>query len=90
VRNRKVTPPRKSAKKTEWTIRYQITAVQRNAAAIQHQSERLGWQVQATHAPAQRLALGESLLVYRAGWCVEMSHPDYPSSNSLYLARRAA
>jgi transposase len=58
-------------KKTEWTIRYQITAVQRNEAAIQQQIERLGWQVQATNAPARRLSLGESLLTYRAGWCVE-------------------
>jgi transposase len=58
-------------KKTEWNVRYQITAVRRNAAAIQQQIERLGWQVQATNAPAQRLSLGESLLAYRAGWCVE-------------------
>jgi transposase len=58
-------------KKTEWNVRYQITTVQRNAAAIQQRIERLGWQVQVTNAPAQRLSLGESLLVYRAGWCVE-------------------
>jgi transposase len=58
-------------KKTEWHVRYQITTVQRNKAAIQQQIERLGWQVQATNAPAQRLVLGESLLAYRAGWCVE-------------------
>jgi transposase len=58
-------------KKTKWSIRYQITTVQRDAAAIQHQIERLGWHVQATNAPAQQLSLGESLLAYRAGWCVE-------------------
>ena len=58
-------------KRTEYHVRYQITTVQRNAAAIQQQIERLGWQVQATNAPAQRLSLGESLLTYRAGWCVE-------------------
>ncbi len=57
--------------KTERTVRYQITTVGRNEAAIQQQIARLGWQVQATNAPAQRLSLGESLLTYRAGWCVE-------------------
>ena len=59
------------SKKTEWKVRYQITTVQRNEAAIQQQIERLGWQVQVTNAPAERLSLGESLLAYRAGWCVE-------------------
>jgi len=58
-------------KKTEWNVRYQITTVQRNEAAIQERIARLGWQVQAINTPAERLALGESLLAYRAGWCVE-------------------
>jgi transposase len=58
-------------KKTEWNVRYQITIVQRNEAAIQQRIERLGWQVQVTNAPAARLSLAESLLAYRAGWCVE-------------------
>ena len=58
-------------KKTEWNVRYQITTVRRNEAAIQQRVARLGWQVQVTNAPAERLALGESLLAYRGGWCLE-------------------
>jgi transposase len=58
-------------KKTEWNVRYQITTVQRNETAIQERIARLGWQVQAINAPAERLTLGESLLAYRGGWCVE-------------------
>jgi transposase len=58
-------------KKTEWKVRYQITTVQRNQAAIEQRMARLGWHVQAINAPAARLSLGESLLAYNAGWCVE-------------------
>jgi transposase len=58
-------------KKTEWNVRYQITTVQRNETAIQERIARLGWQVQAINAPAERLTLGESLLAYRGGWCLE-------------------
>src|SRR5262245_51349910 len=32
-------------KKTEWSVRYPITTVQRIEAAIRYQVERLGWQV---------------------------------------------
>ena len=31
----------------------------------------MGWQVQVTNAPAERLSLADSLLTYRGGWCVE-------------------
>jgi transposase len=58
-------------KKTEWSVRYQIVSVQRNEAAIQQRVARLGWQVQATNAPVDRMGLGESLLAYRGGWCLE-------------------
>jgi transposase len=58
-------------KKTEWNVRYQVTTVRRNEAAIQQRVARLGWQAQVTNAPAKRLALGESLLAYRGGWCLE-------------------
>ena len=58
-------------KKTEWIVRYQIVTVHRNEAAIQQRVARLGWQVQAINAPVERLALGESLLAYRGGWCLE-------------------
>ena len=36
-------------KTTEWDVRYQITTVRRDEAAIRHRVERLGWQVQVTN-----------------------------------------
>ena len=58
-------------KTTHWDIRYQITAVRRNEAAIRHRVARMGWQVQVTNVPAQRLSLADSLRTYREGWCGE-------------------
>jgi transposase len=58
-------------KKTQWSVRYQITTVQRDEAAIGHHVQRLGWQVQVINAPVGRLSLLESLLAYRGGWCGE-------------------
>jgi transposase len=56
---------------TEWSIRYQITTVRRIAEAIAQRVERLGWQAQVTNAPVSRLSLGDSLLAYRGGCCIE-------------------
>ena len=58
-------------KMTEWRVRYQITAVTRDDAAIERLVAWMGWQVQVTNAPAARLSLGDSVLGYRAGTCVE-------------------
>jgi len=58
-------------KKTEWSVRCQITTVQRIEAAIGHQVERLGWQVQVTNVAEKRLSLWDSLRAYRGGWCGE-------------------
>ena len=58
-------------KTTETTIRYQITAVMRNDTAIEHLVARMGWQVQVTNMVASRLSLGDAVLGYRAGTCVE-------------------
>jgi transposase len=58
-------------KTTEWSVRYQITAVTRDAAAIERLEARMGWQVQVTNAPASQLPLGDAVLCYRAGTCVE-------------------
>jgi transposase len=58
-------------KATEWSVRYQITAVTRNDAAIERLVARMGWQAQVTNAPAAWLSLGDSVLGYRAGTCVE-------------------
>src|SRR5512135_41560 len=58
-------------KTTERSVRYQITSVTREDAAIERLVARMGWQAQVTNAPASRLSLGDSVLGYRAGTCVE-------------------
>ena len=58
-------------KTTRWDIRYQITTVNRNGMAIQERVARMGWQVQVTNTPTERLSLADSLFSYRGGWCVE-------------------
>ena len=58
-------------KTTEWDIRYRITTVRRVEAAIEQRVERLGWQVLASNAPAERLSLAQALRTYRGGWCAE-------------------
>jgi transposase len=57
--------------KTETTIRYQITRVQRNQPAIQERVARMGWRAQVTNVPAERLSLSDSVAAYRGGWCLE-------------------
>jgi transposase len=58
-------------KKTQRTVRYQITAVRRHESAIQERSLRMGWRVQVTNLPQERLSLVESVVAYRGGWCLE-------------------
>ena len=58
-------------KSTRWSVRYQITSVERHDAAIEHLVARMGWQAQVTNAAAARLSLAEAVLGYRAGTCVE-------------------
>ena len=57
------------------TIRYQITEVRRQEAAIQQRLVRMGWGVQVTNAPAERLSLSESVVAYRGGWSLERDVP---------------
>jgi transposase len=58
-------------KKTEWTIRYQITTIRRDEAAIQGRVARMGWWIQVTNVPARRLSLEGSVAAYRGGWSLE-------------------
>lgn len=53
------------------TVRYQITAVSRQADAITAHAETLGWRVYVTNAPAARLALADAVLTYRDEWLIE-------------------
>jgi Transposase DDE domain len=48
------------------------------------------WTVLVTNVPVEWLSAEEVLIVYGARWQVEMSHPDYPSSDLLYQGSRAA
>jgi transposase len=59
------------ATRTVVRVRYQITAVHREAAAIEIRRKRLGWRVQVTNSPKKRLSLLASVLSYRSGWCLE-------------------
>jgi transposase len=52
-------------------VRYVITQVKRDEAAIAARRNRLGWRAYATNASALRLTLAETVLHYRQGWCLE-------------------
>jgi transposase len=74
VRERYVGPGRSGPnrrKTTERSVRYQITSVTRDDAAIERLVARMGWQAQVTNISASRLSLGGCVLGYRAGTCVE-------------------
>jgi transposase len=57
--------------RTEQSVRYQITSVTRDEAAIERLVARMGWQAQVTNAAVERLSMGDAVLGYRAGTCVE-------------------
>jgi transposase len=61
----------KRRKTTQWSVRYQITSVTRDDTAIDRLVARMGWQVQVTNVASSRLSLGDCVLGYRAGTCVE-------------------
>lgn len=56
---------------TTTKVRYVITAVQRDEAAIAQTKARQGWRVQVTNLPTSRWSLREAVLVYNGGWSVE-------------------
>jgi transposase len=56
---------------TTTKVRYVITKVQRNDAAIEQTKARQGWRVQVTNLPASRWSLREAVLLYNGGWSVE-------------------
>ncbi len=56
---------------TDVEIRYQITEVRRESVAIEARRQRLGWRLQVTNVPAERLSLAVSVVTYRSGWCLE-------------------
>ncbi|MBM4431665.1 MAG: DUF4277 domain-containing protein [Chloroflexi bacterium] len=56
---------------SETVVRYVITDVGRNEAAIAARHRRLGWRVYATNAPVDKLTLAQSVLHYRGSWSLE-------------------
>lgn len=56
---------------TEVQVRYVVTGVSRNEAAIAAQKHRMGWRVQVTNAPPERLPLVAAVREGRGGWSLE-------------------
>jgi transposase len=56
---------------TQVQVRYALTGVQRNEEAIAARRHRLGWRVQVTNAPVDRLPLPQAVRHYRGGWALE-------------------
>jgi len=56
---------------TEVQVRYQIRTVERDAAAVARHMVRLGWRVQVTNLPQERMTLAQAVRHYRGGWCEE-------------------
>ena len=56
---------------TTTKVRYVITEVQRNEAAIEQTKARQGWRVQVTNLPASGWNLRAAVLLYNGGWSVE-------------------
>jgi transposase len=57
--------------RTEVKVRYGITQVTREAAAVEAHQHRLGWRVQVTNRKVERLSLPEAVIHYRGGSCLE-------------------
>lgn len=56
---------------TEVQVRYQITSVARDEEAVARHKLRLGWRVQVTNLPQERMSLAQAVRHYRGGWCAE-------------------
>jgi transposase len=57
--------------RTQVQVRYVLTGVQRNEDALAARRHRLGWRVQVTNAPVERLPLPQAVQHYRGGWSLE-------------------
>jgi transposase len=52
-------------------VRYQITAVERDEAAIEALQQTFGWRAYVTDLPVEQLSLVEAVLTYREEWQIE-------------------
>jgi transposase len=57
--------------RVEERVRYQVTAVVRNEAAITALQQSFGWRAYVTDLPTERLSLGDAVLTYREEWQIE-------------------
>jgi transposase len=64
-------PTADSPTRVDIQVRYVITGVQRDEAAIEARYLRLGWRPYATSTTHKRLSFAHAILHYRQGWCVE-------------------
>ncbi|MBV8432039.1 MAG: transposase, partial [Solirubrobacterales bacterium] len=55
----------------EVEVRYRVSRVERDEAALREQERRLGWRVQVSNLPGKRLSLLGCVLAYREGWSLE-------------------
>lgn len=55
----------------EVQVRYRITGVKRQEEVIADRRRRLGWRVQVTNMPVERLSLPRAVVHYRGGWSLE-------------------
>ncbi len=55
-------------------VRYEITAITRNEAAISALSETFGWRAYVTDVPTTDLSLEAAVLTYRAEWRIERDY----------------
>jgi transposase len=53
------------------TVRYQMSAVQRQEAAIAAHGQTLGWRAYVTNAPLAQLTFEQAVLAYRDEWLIE-------------------
>lgn len=77
--------------RTDVQVRYQITAVQRNEAAIQARKQHQGWRFYVTNLPVTRMDLTQTVIHYRGGWSLERNFhlvKDLPLGLSPLFVRR--
>src|SRR5207244_11325727 len=84
-----------AVKRDRWSACLERRALRKRASKKQKKLPRTalflaGYFFVWTDVPAEVLDAAAVLAWYRCRWQIEMSHPDYPSSGSLYLASRAA
>ncbi len=61
-------------RETEVRVRYRVTNVERDEAAIARRRHRLGWRIYVTNMSLQDLSLSQTAIHYRQGWSLERDY----------------